>query len=307
MSQGIKLGKSTAVTGALVVVIALIARTCGIDQQLIEQLTGDKDTTVVQDNTVPTTQEQQQVEPQTQKEDTNVGKLTAFQPTFNLGKLMDYKYFSLSYVESHKQPEWVAYELKKSDLDKDDFPRPPTFKPDPRLPKDEAVQQSDYSRSGYDRGHLAPAADFSWNKEGLGETFYTTNISPQEPDFNRGIWKKLEGDIRDWATQFGHLYVVTGGILTERAKKRFPKNKQYVAVPRRYYKVLLNYNADKPFAIGFILENEKSKEPLGTFAVSVDEVEKVTGIDFFAALPDGIEKSVESTFDLADWNLESDN
>lgn len=282
--------------GILVVILAAIARFFGVDQSLIKELTGDMET-----------QEQQvqvQDEQQAQEEAKNPGKLTNYLPTTNLGDTLSYgEYFTISYSTTHRQAEWVAYEILGSDLDKETFPRSSSFKPDNRVNDTYRVTQKDYTSTNYDRGHLASAADFSWSKEGIETTFYTTNISPQEPKFNRGIWKKLESAMRGWATQYEHLYVVTGPILTERAKKRLPKDKHYVAVPRRYYKVALNYIDDEPIAIGFIMKNEDSKLHLSNYVVSVDEVEKITGLDFFSELPDDIEDKLESEIHLEDWGL----
>jgi endonuclease G len=280
--------------GILVLVFAAAARFFGIDQALIKELIGDIEQT------------EQSEETKKQNKNTNLGKLKNYFPTVNLGDTIGYgNFFTLSYSKNHRQAEWVAYELAAENLVKEDFDRSSTFKTDERVEPEFQVKHSDYTSSGFDRGHLAPAADFSWNKEGIETTFFTTNISPQEPQFNRGIWKKLESHVRGWAIQYGHLYVVTGPILTERAKKRFPKEKNYIAVPQRYYKVLLNYVDDKPIAIGFILKNEDSQNHLSTFVVSIDEIEKITGIDFFSELPDDLENKLEAGTSLTDWGLDA--
>lgn len=274
--------------GLLVLVFAAAARFFGIDQALIKELMGETEDTE-----------------QTEK-NTKLGKLPNFLPTTNLGDTLGYgDFFTISYSNSHRQAEWVAYEILGENLEKEEFRRPPTFKTDKRIEEEYQVRHDDYSSTDFDRGHLAASADFSWSREGIETTFFTTNISPQEPKFNRGIWKQLESHVRGWAAQYGHLYVVTGPILTERAKKRFPKEKNYIAVPQRYYKVLLNYVDDKPIAIGFILKNEDSKEHLSTFVVSIDEIENITGIDFFSELPDNLEKELEAGKNLADWGLEA--
>lgn len=270
--------------GILVLILAACARFFGVDQALIEELTGNTE--------------------QTQDVNQTLGKLTDYLPTTNLGDTLGYEdFFTISYSPAHRQAEWIAYELTKSNLEEEEFRRPPTFKSDKRIEEDYRVSHSDYSSTGFDRGHLAPAADFSWSRDGIETTFYTTNISPQEPRFNRGIWKHLETAVRGWAVQYEHLYVVTGPILTERAKKRFPKEKNYIAVPRRYYKVLLNYIDDEPMAIGFIMKNEDSKSHLSNYVVPIDEIENLTGIDFFSELPDDLENELESKKHLTDWGL----
>lgn len=271
--------------GIFVLILAACARYFGVDQALIEELTG-------------------QTEQETTEELGKLGKLDNYLPTTNLGDTLGYgNFFTISYSNAHRQAEWVAYEITKEDLMKEDFRRPPSFKPDDRINKDYRVSHRDYSSTNYDRGHLASAADFSWSRDGIETTFYTTNISPQEPRFNRGIWKHLETNVRGWAVQYEHVYVVTGPILTERAKKRFPKEKNYIAVPRRYYKVVLNYVDDNPIAIGFIMKNEDSKSHLSNYVVPIDEIENITGIDFFSELPDDIEDELESKINLTDWGL----
>lgn len=271
--------------GIFVLILAACARYFGVDQALIDELTG------------PTVeQETEQLE--------QLGKLDNYLPTTNLGDTLGYDdYFTVSYSETHRQAEWVAYEITKENLMKEDFRRPPSFKPDSRVDKDYRVSHRDYSSTNFDRGHLASAADFSWSREGIETTFYTTNISPQEPRFNRGIWKHLESNVRGWAMQYEQVYVVTGPILTERAKKRLPKEKNYIAVPRRYYKVVLNYIDDEPIAIGFIMKNEDSKSHLSNYVVPIDEIENITGIDFFSELPDNIEDELEAGINLDDWGL----
>lgn len=293
--------KNKVKVGLIVLVFAAVARFFGIDQALIKELTGDIEDTTQNEETKKPNEETKKP-----NKNTKLGNLKNYFPTVNLGDTLGYgNFFTLSYANNHRQAEWVAYELLGKNLAKEDFERSTSFKPDERVDPEFRVKHSDYTSTDFDRGHLAPAADFSWNKEGIETTFFTTNISPQDPQFNRGIWKQLESAVRGWATQHEHLYVVTGPILTERAKKRFPKEKNYIAVPQRYYKVLLNYIDDKPIAIGFILKNEDSQNHLSTFVVSIDEVEKITGIDFFSELPDKLEEELEARKDLTDWGLKA--
>jgi endonuclease G len=273
--------------GIIVVILAAAARFFGVDQALIGELTGE----------VGQTQEQTQAEDGT-------GLLSNFLPTTSIGDTLGYPpYFTVSYSNNHRQAEWVAYELTAANLAKEDFRRPPSFKSDDRVEEKYQVKHGDYSGLGFDRGHLASAADFSWSRAGIETTFFTTNISPQIPRFNRGIWKKLESSVRGWAVQYGQLYVVTGPILTERAKERFPRDRNYIAVPRRYYKVLLNYNDNNPIAVAFIMNNEDMSAALSNYVVTIDEIEKVTGIDFFSELPDNIEADLESEINLDDFGL----
>jgi len=160
----------------------------------------------------------------------------------------------------------------------------------------------DYAHSGYDKGHLAPSADFRWNEQAQSESFYMSNMSPQIHVFNAGIWKHLEDQVRKWALELDTLYVVTGPVLKSGLQTIGSNN---VAVPEYYYKVVLDYKPPVIEAVGFIMANEGSKEPLVTFAVTVDSVKKVTGVNFFPELPDSIETAVESKVDYAFWHLNS--
>ncbi len=209
-----------------------------------------------------------------------------------------YAGFALKYNEQYEQAEWVAYELTAGEV-RGTLERTNNFKADPDIETDSAALR-DYRGSGFDRGHLAPAADMRWSTAAMSESFLMSNMSPQRPGFNRGIWKKLEGLVRKWAEENEEIYVVTGPILTDGPYETLGENQ--VAIPKRYYKVILDYREPELKAIGFVLPNEKSSLPLSTFAVSVDRVEEITGLNFFHALPDAIEEVMESVVDWAAWN-----
>jgi len=217
-------------------------------------------------------------------------------PSIKNGKLVRHKYYDLSYVEKHEQPEWVAYELTKAEV-MGKVKRKDDFREDPKVVSGSATL-GDYKRSGYDRGHLAPAADMKFSKQAMSESFYMSNMSPQNPSFNRGIWKELEEKVRDWAVKNERIYVVTGGVLTDGLPTI---GEEKVSIPKYYYKVLLDYASPEVKAIAFVLPNKNSKKPLSNFAVSIDSVEELTGIDFFPSLPDDQEKALESKFDYELW------
>ena len=161
---------------------------------------------------------------------------------------------------------------------------------------------SDYKGSGYDRGHLAPAGDMKMSSTAMSESFFMSNMSPQHPSFNRGIWKKLEGSVRNWADDNGEIHIVTGPILNEQFSTIGYNG---VSIPNYYYKVILDYKEPGLKGIGFILLHEKSSSSLKSFAVSIDEVERRTGIDFYHSLPDEIENQIESTIDISKWSFRS--
>jgi endonuclease G len=206
--------------------------------------------------------------------------------------------YSLSYNENHEQANWVAYELTENEV-KGSVKRNDAFRSDPMISTGSA-ELSDYKGSGYDRGHLAPAADMKWSALAMSESFYMSNMSPQDPSFNRGIWKRLESQVRQWAMDNGSVYVATGGLLLNGLNTIGSSS---VSVPKYYYKVVLDYQDSDYKAIGFLMPNAASKQNLQDFAVTIDNVELITGIDFFHSLPDGIENSVESTISVSKWTF----
>ena len=208
--------------------------------------------------------------------------------------------YTLSYCEEYEVPYWVAYSLTKEEVSTQVATRDDNFREDPSVPTGSATLQ-DYKKSGYDRGHMAPAADFRWSDDAMNDTFYLSNMCPQKHAFNAGIWSDLESAVRSIAYTDEEIYVVTGPVLTDGPYETIGENK--VAVPKYYYKVILDYTDPVIKAIGFILPAENSSEPLSYFAVTVDKVEEVTGIDFFPALPDDIEDVVEAECDSSLWAL----
>ena len=207
------------------------------------------------------------------------------------------KGFTLSFNQSHRQSNWVAYELTRAET-MGTSPRTNYFRVDPQIPGLCALP-TDYKGTDYDRGHLAPAADMAWSKVTMKESFYMSNISPQHYSFNRGIWKKLEKLVRKWASEYGSVYIVTSGILTDDLYKIGKKSD--VSVPENFYKVILDYKEPELKAIGFILPNKKIKQPLQNFVFTVDDIEEITGINFFHSLPDDIEEELESRADTKKW------
>lgn len=175
--------------------------------------------------------------------------------------------------------------------------RTDNFRSDPLILTGSATL-ADYKGSGYDWGHLFPAADAAYDSSVMCDCFYLSNMSPQVNAFNAGIWAKLEAQVRKWALEFATIYVVTGGLLYDGLPTIGVDS---VAVLEYYYKVILCSNRNETFGIGFILKNEKSTNPLTSFVVTIDSVEHATGIDFFPLLPDDIENSVESHIDTSKW------
>ena len=138
----------------------------------------------------------------------------------------------------------------------------------------------------------------AWSLEAMNASFYYSNMSPQTPSFNRGIWKKLEEQVRDWVMLYDTLYVVTGPVLTKGLPAIGPNK---VSVPNYYYKVILDYKKSRQQAIGFLLPNQKSSLPLRQYVVSVDSIEKLTSIDFFFRLEDNQEQFLEQNLCVNCW------
>ena len=205
--------------------------------------------------------------------------------------------YVLSYNEEFEQPSYVAYELDSNEI-YGPAKRKNNFRADPAITTGSATLD-DYNKSGYDRGHLCPAADQKESDKAMSDSFYMSNMSPQTPNFNRKIWADLEGTVRTFADTNGKIYIATGPILTDGPYKTIGKNK--VAVPKYFYKVILDYTEPEIKSIGFILPNEGSDKSLQSFATTVDKVEERTGLDFFYQLPDDIEAKIESTEDPTKW------
>ena len=221
-----------------------------------------------------------------------------FLPTSTTNQLVHHEGYSLSYSEAHEQAEWVAYELKKTQLSYNDFDRP-YFEIDQAV-KTGAASWKNYKNSGYDRGHLCPAADRRYSQKAYDETFLTSNISPQKHDFNSGIWNTLEQKVRYWAKKYDGVFVVTGGVLKGTMKTI---GNEHVSVPNQFYKIVFDYNNGTPKVIAFLLPHTNSKEPLHNFVVSVDFLEDLTGIDFFSELDDAIENEIEASDSYKNWRF----
>jgi len=222
--------------------------------------------------------------------------LNFYLPTSTTSQIVKHAYYTLSYNEKAEQAEWVAYELKKNYIKNSDFKRP-YFIEDPKVISKSADWRN-YKKSGYDKGHLCPAADMEFDKNAYNDTFYTSNISPQNHEFNVGIWNRLEQKVRFWAVKNNGLFVVTGGILKGSSKSI---GTEKVIVPNYFYKILLSQSKGSYKMLAFLVPNEKSSKPIFDYVVSVDKIESITGIDFFPKLEDKLENSLEKNVNLSSW------
>lgn len=222
-------------------------------------------------------------------------------PLLNPGeKITKHSAYSVSYNHKHMQANWVAYELLHAHT-MGLAERESRFIVDPII-LPHTARSEDYTKSGFDRGHLAPAADMKYSSQAMAESFYTSNISPQRPGLNRGIWKLLEEKIREWAPANHPLFIVTGPVLTD-TLTQFIGHYNRISVPKRFYKVVLD-TAQPARAIGFVFGNVGSSLPLNHFALSIDAVEKITGRNFFPLLDDAKEVNLEKSVQLQRWNFQ---
>ena len=211
--------------------------------------------------------------------------------------IIDRPGYALGYSEYHEQAAWVIYVMTREEATARAAKRTNKFLSDPQIPTGSATP-GDYRRSGYDRGHLAPAADMAFSVRTMADSFYMSNMSPQKPAFNRGIWKDLEALVRNFAITEGKIVVVTGPILPKEKTVTIGANK--VTVPTHYYKVVFDLTPPQKM-IAFILPNEGSNKALHEFSVSVDAVEKATGLDFFSKVPEKEQKKLERTISVKAW------
>ena len=211
--------------------------------------------------------------------------------------IIDRPGYALGYSEYHEQAAWVIYIMTREEATTKEAQRTNKFRSDPQIPTGSATP-GDYRRSGYDRGHLAPAADMAFSGQTMADSFFMSNMSPQKPAFNRGIWKDLEALVRSFAITERKIVVVTGPILPK--KKTVTIGANGVTVPTHYYKVIFDLTPPRKM-IGFILPNEGSNEPLTTFVVTVDAVEEATGLNFFSKVPKEEQERLERTISVNAW------
>ncbi|MDH6312172.1 endonuclease G [Parabacteroides sp. PFB2-10] len=213
-------------------------------------------------------------------------------------QLIHHEGYSLSYNNDYKIANWVAWELTREEAVSTKAARDGRFVPDPEV-KGATALHEDYTRTGFDRGHLAPAGDMKWSAKAMRETFYLSNICPQHPKLNKGLWNTLENKCRAWANQHGTLWIATGPVITEDMRVM---GKNRVGVPKQFYKVICYYSHNKYHGIAFLIENKDyGKTSLRTLAIPIDRVEKVTGIDFFYQLPESIQQDMEAVVDESFW------
>lgn len=228
-------------------------------------------------------------------------------------ELINHAAMSLVYSEKHEQAKWVSH-IITSDIVNGKYKRSNDFREDPLVKTGSAAEKDyflktlkegskdeyDYDGFGYDRGHLAPSADFKWSKVALSESYFYSNMSPQLARFNREKWVDLESLLRGYIhdNPKNQLYVVTGPLLND-SLPVIEKSLNKVSIPQYFFKVILDLKNEK--AIGFIMPNKEIKNPVSSYAVDINEVEEITGINFFYQLEDSLEEQLESQKDISVW------
>lgn len=212
-------------------------------------------------------------------------------------RIKDYAGFRLSFNSSNHTPDWVAWELLGSETQGNES-RYKKFWQDNDLTG--CPQTSDYSNSGYDRGHLCPSADQKWSPEAMRDCFSMANIAPQEKALNTGAWKTLENKERVWARRDSAIIIVAGPIYSSQDTKRIGKTG--IRVPGAFFKVMIAPYIDSPRGIAFVYPNMTAPGNMENYVMTIREVENLTGLDFFSSLPDELEERLETRSSFQDWN-----
>jgi len=219
------------------------------------------------------------------------------------GKILRRVGYTCSYNARNRIPNWVAWHLTANHVSGHNKRNNEVFHEDTEVSNPRAYD-SDYRGSGYDRGHMCPSGDNKWDKKAQEQSFLFTNICPQRHNLNTGAWNDVELQCRAWAKRYGDLYIVCGPVLYDQQHKTIGHNQ--VVVPEAFFKVVLRKETrsqGKPYykAIGFLYENKGASRDMSRYVRSVDELEELTGLDFFSLLPDNIENTIEKQADLRDW------
>lgn len=205
--------------------------------------------------------------------------------------------YIVSYNTETMLPNWVAWNLSADHTD-GPYNRLNNFYEDESVPLPRATL-GDYHGSGWSRGHMCPAGDNKWNKKAMFDTFSLTNVCPQNANLNSGLWNSIEMDCRNWARKYGDIFIVCGPIYMNREHEYIGNN--HIVVPEAFFKVVLCLNGS-PKGMGVIVRNNDGTKKRDLYYNTIDQVERITDIDFFPALPDEIEKAVEAETNINDWN-----
>ena len=217
-------------------------------------------------------------------------------------RIVQHKAFVSSYNTETLIPDWVAYELTADETGGQHTREGIEFRMDPDLKGCRQAMREDYSGSGWTKGHLMPAADAATTSSTMSETFYFTNVCPQNEVLNAGDWAYLEKKVRQWANRYGSIWVVTGPIVGDNRYGTI--GDRDVVVPDAFFKALLIRKKNGSYsAIAFVMDNDDDRYYLKDCMMTVNELEALTGEDFFPVLDDTIEEKVEGTLRKSDWGI----
>lgn len=210
--------------------------------------------------------------------------------------------YTLSYNKKHRVANWVAWVLTSART-YGTIKRGDCFQADPYIRRGPRVGPTEYRGSGYDRGHMCPSADNKHTATAMEECFYMSNMCPQTHTLNGGDWKELEERCRKWARQYGTLYIVAGPVI-RKGERYATIGESQVMVPKQFYKVVLRYTSPREAeAIGFVYNNNSDNRPMASYVCTIDDVERLTGINFFSKLPKDEERRAEATVHKSKWGL----
>ncbi len=236
-----------------------------------------------------------------QEADADVGEVSLpMAPSSKSDILIEHEGFSLLFDTQTMCPRWVAWELTAEETRGRVSRQGVNFKEDEAVPEQYQVASWDYNGGQYGRGHMCPAGDMKWSQQAMQDCHYMTNVCPQTAELNKNWWEHLERACRQWARQEGSVWIVCGPVFSDNPK-RFGK-KHRVAVPKGFYKVVLSLKEGREKALGFYYTNDDAPQPMEDAVRSVDEIEKLTDIDFFSSLPDEQEGRLEAMTDLRAWD-----
>lgn len=208
--------------------------------------------------------------------------------------------FVVSYNLSKHTPSWVAWELTSEETRGPVSRKEYDFMPDPMLDACYQVEKQEYANSGYDRGHMCPAGDMEWSSSAMNDCYYMSNICPQAPKLNQVYWERLESACRRWAELYGSIFIVCGPVFNSGKLATIGTN-HAIAVPDGFFKVVLSLVEGEEKGIGFYYKNDEVRQTMESASMSIEQIEELTGYDFFSELPDEIEKRIESQNKLSNW------
>ncbi len=222
-------------------------------------------------------------------------------PNGSKGQIIHHAHYSLAYNEDREQADWVAYPLTRKELAEKNVKRTDWFEQDKKV-IGKSAHHGDYKGSGYTRGHMAPAGDMAFSLTAMEQSFLMSNMSPQIRTFNNGIWRELEENVRDWAYKAGEVYLVSGPIFDKNPKEI---GRSRVDVPSHFYKIILDIESKQQKAVAFLIPHETSDKHLRDYSVSIDEIESLTGFDFFHnLLSEEEEASLEAMNNPSAWKVD---